>query len=72
MLIDLNKQDESYIPLVYELFKEFVKLAQPFINRKDVDVYIGIWAPQFCFKLPKEFSELIAKTGWVVTIDFND
>jgi hypothetical protein len=74
MFIDLKESEpDGCIKDTDKIFLNFVKQAQKYkIRRKDIDVYIGIWASQVCFTLPKKFSDLISSTSWKVTIDFND
>ena len=69
--VDADEEEDS-ISNVSDLFREFAEKAENFTGEKEADVYVGIWANQFCFTMPVEFAKLIAKTGWKVMIDFND
>jgi hypothetical protein len=72
MLVEV-RSEEDYLEDIENLLKAFVlKVNDLGPIEQPVDIYIGIWAQQTCFNIPKEFAELIAKTGWNVMIDFND
>lgn len=72
MLVEV-RSEEDYLEDIDNLLKAFVlKVNDLGPITEPVDIYIGIWAQQTCFSLPKEFFELIGRTGWNVMIDFND